>query len=344
MIEEQQKQKSNKKQVERKLKGVERFTLSYDASDNEYAQHKINAHNLVSVVQKMITLIERSDKLLNGQKKTVEIFLQAPDTGAVVKEGSLQIPFAIEVYEYISTVQDVVTTLETKDIFMALGIGVPTAGTAYGVFKDIFRTQGEPVINVKTQSGSDEVELLTENTKIKTSKETAILMQDDEIRRAIKDLTVAPLVNKANAVFKIKREETTEEQGETKTEGAVAVEIESGKEIETLTKLSERIFQEPKVELKPEQLITITQINFSSGESGWRMKFEEKERAVLLKDVAFIASINADKASFRKGDWLKVNLKIVKTFGTQTKTTYIITEVLEHLVGKDRKLTENQDE
>lgn len=340
MTEKQQKQKSNKKQVERKLKGVERFTLSYDASDNEYAEHKINAHNLVKVVQEMITLIERSDKLLNGKQKTVEIFLQAPDTGTVVKEGSLQIPFAIEVYEYISTAKNLVTTLETKDIFMALGISISSAVT-YGVFKDIFRTKGEPIIDVKTQDGSNEVELLTENTKIKTSKETAILMQDDEIRRAIKNLTVAPLANKADAVFKIKREEIIEEQGEITTEEMIAVEIESGKEIETLTTLSERIVQEPEVELKSEQLITITQINFSSGESGWRMNFEEKERAVLLKDVAFIASINADKASFRKGDWLKVNLKIVKTFGTQTKTTYIITEVLEHLVSEDRKLTEN---
>lgn len=340
----QQKKSSAKKKIERKFKGVERFTLSYDASDNEYAEHKINAHNLVKVVQEMITLIERSDKLLNGKQKTVEIFLQAPESGVVVKEGSLQIPFAVEVYEYICTVKDVVTMLETKDIFTALGLGIPSASMGYGVFKDIFRTKGEPVISVKTQDGYDEVELLTENTKIKTSKETAILMQDDEIRRAIKDLTVAPLANKTDAVFKIKREETTEEQGEITTEETVAVEIESGKQIETLTKLSERIPQEHEVEVKPEVLITITQINFSSGKSGWKMKLDGKECAVVLQDVAFMASINADQASFRKGDWLKVNLKIVKTFGTQTKTTYIITEVLDHLVSKDRKLTEKQDE
>ncbi|HHF3843031.1 TPA: hypothetical protein ACPOKU_001125 [Haemophilus influenzae] len=73
--------KKESKKVERRFKGVERFTLSYDATDNEYAEHKINAHNLVKVVQEMITLIERSDRLLNGRQKTVEIFLQAPDSG-----------------------------------------------------------------------------------------------------------------------------------------------------------------------------------------------------------------------------------------------------------------------
>lgn len=339
MAEEKQKKKETKK-VERKLKGIERFTLSYDATDNEYAEHKINAHNLVKVVQEMITLIERSDRLLNGRQKTVEIFLQAPDSGMVVKEGSLQIPFAVELYEYVCTVKDVVATVDTKDIFAALGLGIPSVSVGYGVFKDIFRTKGEPVIDVKTQDGSDEVELLTENTKITTSRDTAVLMQDPEIRRAIKDLTVTPLANKANAVFKIKSDEIVDSTDGTKEE-QVTVLIESGKEIDTLTKLSENIVQEPDVEIKSEAMVTITQINFSSGESGWKMKYDSKERAVVLRDIAFLSKINADQASFRKGDWLKVNLKIEKTFGVQTKTTYIITEVVEHLVGKDRKLTEN---
>lgn len=332
--------KKESKKVERRFKGVERFTLSYDATDKEYAEHKINAHNLVKVVQEMITLIERSDRLLNGRQKTVEIFLQAPDSGVVVKEGSLQIPFAVELYEYVCTVKDVVTTVDTKDIFVALGLGIPSVSIGYGVFKDIFRTKGEPVIDVKTQDGSDEVELLTENTKITTSRDTAVLMQDPEIRRAIKDLTVTPLANKANAVFKIKSDEIIDNSDGTKEE-QVTVLIESGKEIDTLTKLSENIVKEPDVEIQSEAMVTITQINFSSGESGWKMKYDGKERSVVLRDIAFLSKINADQASFRKGDWLKVNLKIVKTFGVQTKTIYIITEVVEHLVGKDRKLTEN---
>ncbi len=61
----------------------------------------------------------------------------------------------------------------------------------------------------------------------------------------------------------------------------------------------------------------------------------------VLQDVAFMAKVNSDQARFSKGDWLEVNLKIVKTFGAQTKTMYIITKVLDHLVSKDRKLTEN---
>ncbi|HHF0414756.1 TPA: hypothetical protein ACPHQG_001499 [Haemophilus influenzae] len=219
-------------------------------------------------------------------------------------------------------------------------MGIPSVSVGYGVFKDIFRTKGEPVIDVKTQDGSNEVELLTENTKITTSRDTAVLMQDPEIRRAIKDLTVTPLANKANAVFKIKSDEIVDSTDGTKEE-QVTVLIESGKEIDTLTKLSENIVQEPEVKIESGAMVTITQINFSSGENGWRMKFNGKERAVVLQDVAFMAKVNADQARFSKGDWLEVNLKIVKTFGAQTKTTYIITKVLDHLVSKDRKLTEN---
>ncbi len=31
-------------------------------------------------------------------------------------------------------------------------------------------------------------------------------------------------------------------------------------------------------------------------------------------------------------------------FGARTTTSYIITKVIEHLVGKERKLTDNKDE
>ncbi|TFU52978.1 hypothetical protein E4T92_00830 [Pasteurella sp. WM03] len=148
-------------------------------------------------------MIERSADYLMDEK-TVEIFLQASDSGVIVKEGSLQIPFAVELYEYACTVKDIVTTVDTKDVFAALGFCIPSASVGYGVFKDIFRTKGEPVIYVKTYNTSDEIELFTENTKIKTSRDTAVLMPDSEICRVIKDLTIVPLANKANAVFKIK--------------------------------------------------------------------------------------------------------------------------------------------
>ena len=51
------------------------------------------------------------------------------------------------------------------------------------------------------------------------------------------------------------------------------------------------------------------------------MKFNGKERAVVLQDVAFMAKVNADQARFSKGDWLEVNLKIVKTFLLTTVET-----------------------
>ncbi|HHT7859433.1 hypothetical protein [Pasteurella multocida] len=344
-IKSETKKKKTTKKIERKLKTVEHFMVSYDASDNEYAEHKINANNLVKIIQDMITLVERSDKLLNGKKKTVELFVQAPDTNVIVKEGSIQLPFAIEMYEFICTCKNVVSTIETKDVIMALGLGIPVGGIARGVFKDIFRTKGEPVLDVKTDKNSDDVEVITENTKIKTSADSAILMKDTDIRHAIKNLTVAPLFGKADASFKIKRINTSEiDNKEPAVEEQVAIHINPHKEIETLTKLSESIVQEPDIDKKNGVMIMITQLNFYSGESGWKMRYDDKERSVTLKDEAFIAKINADKASFRKGDWLKVNLKIVKTFGARTTTSYIITKVIEHLVGKERKLTDNKDE
>ena len=334
-----------KKQIERKLRTVEHFTVSYDATDEEYAHHKINARNLVKVVQDMIDLVERRDKLLNGKQKTVELYVQAPNGNAIVKEGSIAFPFAMEIFDYICTVKDVVTTIDTKDVIAALGISIPTGAVSYGVFKDILLTKGEPVIDVKTQDGSDKVEVLTENTKVTTTKETAILMQDDQIRQAIKKLTVTPLANKKDAVFKIQRTEKVENtDGKVEVQEQTTVKIESLKEIDTLTRLSETIAQEPEKKTEPEAMIMITQLNFYSGKTGWKMRYDGKERAVELQDEAFIEEINANQASFRKGDWLKVKLDIVKTFGNSTKTSYIITEVLEHLVTKDRQLVKNEDE
>ncbi|MDP8162825.1 hypothetical protein QJU89_05905 [Pasteurella skyensis] len=345
---EQNKQKkitNSKSKPERKLKKVEHFTISYDASDEEYAEHKINVHNLIKIMQDMITLVERSDSLLNGKNKTVDIYIQALDSQQIVKQGSIQIPFAMEIFEYLIQAKDTVTSMNTVDVLKALGFAIPSSATAYGLFKGLLLTKGEPVIDVKTSDNSDTVDVLTENTKLTLNKNTATLMQDGLIRQAVKNLTVTPLIQKNSGIFKIihNQELDNPDTQSTKVEETITLSIDPQQEIETLTKLSENIYPDPEEENK-EVMIMITQLNFYSGKTGWKMKFDDKERAVELQDNEFITRINANQASFRKGDWLKVNLKIVKTFGVKNKTSYIITKVLEHLVENERKLTNKKDE
>ncbi|KEZ17243.1 hypothetical protein HS327_01980 [Glaesserella parasuis] len=334
-----------KTKPKRQLKSVEHFTISYDASDEEYAEHKINAHNLVKIIQDTINLVERSDKLLNGSKKTVDIYLQPIDSKQIVKEGSIQIPFAMEVYEYMVQTKDVISSMDTVDVLKTIGWSISAVSTGYGLFKGIFSTQGEPVLDIKTSDNSDIVEVLTENTKVSVDEHTAILMKDSQIRQAVKDLTITPLISKDNGVFKILRNnKITDDSNQTEGfEESVTLEINPKERIEILSKLSENIYPEPE-EKSQEAMIMITQLNFYSGKTGWKMKFEDRERSVELQDISFINLINANQASFRKGDWLKVNLKIVKNFGLKTTTSYVITEVLEHLVSNDRKLIDYKNE
>ncbi len=42
-------------------------------SNEKYSEYKIDAHNLVEIVQNMINFVEHNDKLLNGKPKTVHI-------------------------------------------------------------------------------------------------------------------------------------------------------------------------------------------------------------------------------------------------------------------------------
>ncbi|VGM96253.1 Uncharacterised protein [uncultured Avibacterium sp.] len=323
---------------------MERFIISYDASDEEYSEHKIDAHNLIKIVQDMINLVERSDKLLNGKQKTVDIYVQAFDTKQIVREGSIQFPFSLETFEYVMQAKKMVTSMDTVDVLATLGI-IPGGAMGYGLFKNILKTNGEPVIDIKTQDDSDEVIVLTENTKTVTNENVAVLMQDSKIRESVKDLVVAPLINKDNGVFKIIRSDHVidEDTQEEKIEEDVVLSVKPKQQIETFSNLTENIYPDPE-ESETEEMIVITQLNFYSGKSGWKMKLNDKERAVELQDIEFINKINANQASFRKGDWLKVSLKTIKTFGNTTKTSYIITEVLDHLVNPDRKLTDNDDE
>lgn len=337
-----QTKKVKKAEPERKLKSVEHFSISYNASDEEYAEHKIDARNLVQIVQDTVNLIERSDKLLNGKQKTVKVYIQALDTNQIVKQGSIQFPFAVEIYEYVQQMATTLTTIETKDVLETIGI-LSTAYT-YGLFKGIFSTKGEPVLDIKTQDNSNEVEIITEHTKYTTDENTAVLMQDSQIRQSIKDLTLAPLFQKKDGRFKIIRQDETHnpETLENKIEETITLNFKPENFIDTLSTLSENVYPDPEV--KEEQLITITQLNFSTGKTGWKMKLNGKERNVEVQDVAFMNAINNNQASFRKGDWLKVKLKSIKTFGQTTRTSYIILDVIEHLVEEDRKLTEQNNE
>lgn len=339
-----QTKKVKKAEPERKLKSVEHFSISYDASDEEYAEHKIDARNLVKIVQDTVNLIERSDKLLNGKQKTVKVYIQALDTNQIVKQGSIQFPFAVEIYEYVQQIATTFTTMETKNVLETIGI-LGTASSTYGLFKGIFSTKGEPVLDIKTQDNSNEVEIITEQTKYTTDENTAVLMQDSQIRQSIKDLTLAPLLQKKDGRFKIIRQDETHnpETQESKIEETVTLNFEPEAFIDTLSTLSENVYPDPEVK-EEEELITITQLNFSTGKTGWKMKLNGKERNVELQDNAFMNAINNNQASFRKGDWLKVKLKSIKTFGQTTRTSYIITYVIEHLVEEDRKLTEKNNE
>ncbi|WP_439294595.1 hypothetical protein [Lonepinella sp. BR2882] len=339
------KKQANKTKLERKLKRIEHFAISYDATDEEYSAHKIKAENLVKILQETISLVKRSDKLLNGSRQTVEIYTQNIDSNQIIRNGSVQIPFAIEVYEYVAQAMSTVSVIDTKDVLKALGFSIATGAVGFGVFKGIFSTNGEPVLDVRTMDNSNEVEILTENTKYSTDSDTAILMQDSQIRQAIKNLTVEPLLAKQHGSFKIIQQNKTinEETQKAEVKETVTLSFKPEDKIDTLTKLSENVYPDPEIS-ETEEVIKITQINFSTGKSGWKILLNGKERNVELRDVAFIDSINANEASFRKGDWLKVKLQSIKTFGTTVRTSYIITEVMEHLVEQNRKLIGKNNE
>lgn len=284
------------------------FSISYDAINSEFTDHSIDAFQLAESIHSVAEMIDKADKVLNGEHSTVKVMVNAP-----AKEGSLCVDF--ETVQLVQNAVDVVKTLGLAG-FSAATFG----GTALSLVNQL---QRKKVLEVEEDVNNNSAVITLKDEVINCSRDVAKLVTDPTIRAAMHKLIDKPLYGKDSPIFKIKS-------------GEEVVEIE-GEEISTFTPLQARTLVKSENETV-ERNISFTQVNFS-GPTGWKMSYHGETPSVRMEDEAFLTRVKGSQAKFSKDDLFVVKMDVIRTESPRGNTTrYIIKEVLRHRPADGKKI------
>ncbi|WP_233986042.1 hypothetical protein [Pectobacterium versatile] len=285
---------------------IERFSIFYDADDEELSEHKMDAQHLGLAIQQVALMIKQADRLLNDGEELIDVKVTVP-----AQEGSFAVEFALYAASHV------------QQILPVLGL---MGGGALALAQ---RLKNKKVVNVRTEDDSDQavitVEYRGQQEDIVCDKDEALLATDAVIRKAYNEVITLPLANKNAPVFRVEVED----------EEVLRLDGDDDVVFAPLPRKSLTYENTERVEV----VVGLTQVNFTSS-AGWRMKYLDEDRAVKMEDTAFMQSVRANQQAFVKGDLFSVRLRIKtteKANGGMT-TSYSIEEVYRHLAGEERRL------
>lgn len=286
-----------------------KFSISYDADNSTFTKHSIDALQLADSIKSIAEMINKADKLLNGDESTVKVMVNAP-----AKEGSLCIDF--ETIQFTAQSIDVVKELG----FYALGCS-SFAGSALSIIQ---RLKKKKVIELTEDVTSQESTILVSGGEtIKCSATVAQLVTDPTIRQAMNTLIQRPLEGKEEPIFKV-------------ISGDKEV-IIKGDETESFTPLQARTLVKSKTETV-ERNISFSQVNFQ-GSNGWKMIYRNEKLSVKMEDDTFLTKVKDSEAKFSKDDLFVVKLNITRTESPRGNTTrYAISQVIRHRAASESKI------
>ena len=318
---------------QKKKNDIVRFTVSYDAKDNEYAKHRIDADQLIEIVTNMKELINRADRTIHRRQSTVKLYLQAP-----VQSGSVEVPFLLD------NASNAMAVLEY--LGFAAGAAVTTF-TGKGVLDVIKKTKGKSILEVKTTDKSNEATLVLDGKELTVDKKVARLVTNSKLRENIQQIVSVALEGKIEPKFKVKLFEEPLEDNNEQLNEVVAKEVRTVEFEQSQVKMIENmdISLVPEIHTEEkEATIALTQISFTGSEKGWKMSYNGKtDVSVELLDENFIKKINKNTASFRKGDLFNVTLRITtRITGKRETVRYSIVKVKNHMASADRKIVSDQ--
>ncbi len=291
------------------LHEVERFSIFYDANDDELAVHQMDALALGQAIQQVALMVRQADQLLNDGEQTVDLRVTVP-----AEEGSFAVEFAL------------FALANAKAILPALGFSL-LGGGALGIAN---RLKNNRVINIHTEDSNPNAVITFEDdgqiSSIECPKDEALLATDAVIRRAYNEIITQPLVNKDSPRFRVE------------VEGREVLRLED-EETQKFTPLPRQSLTFEHVETQ-DAVVALTQVNFTSV-TGWKMRYHDEERAVRMEDAAFMEAVLTNQRSFVKGDLFSVRLRVttVERANASVRTSYAIEEVYRHLADEDRRLT-----
>ncbi|HBN5549422.1 TPA: hypothetical protein OUB89_000975 [Proteus mirabilis] len=286
-----------------------KFSIFYDAEDNGFSNHKMNAYDLGTSIVEIAKMMYKADEILNGNNKSIELQVTAP-----AREGSFAIDFLVKYFNDKSV-----------DVLKYLGFSEESSSLKFGDALTLAKSlKGERIISVITETGSDVAKLELDGREVTCDKLVAKLVSNPDIRQAMNEVITQPLMGKNSPVFRV----------EVNDKEVLKIENTDTQEFTPLPKNSLNHVASKVVTAN----ITITQVNFES-QNGWKMRYDDKERAVKMADESFLKRVNDNTKSFTKGDMLEVELEIAdKTTARSERTQYTIIRVIRHRAIAERKL------
>ncbi|MBD2805590.1 hypothetical protein ID855_12985 [Xenorhabdus sp. ZM] len=288
---------------------IKQFSVFYDAQDNGFNTHKMNAYDLGMSILEIAKMVHKADKLLNGDAKSIELQVTAP-----AREGSFAIDF---IAKFINN--------KSVDVLKYLGFSEESANLKYGDALTLARSlKGERIISIVTETGSDIAKIELDDREVECDKFVASLVANNEIRQAMNEVITQPLSGKNSPIFRV----------EVNGREIIKLEGESTQDYIPLPKNSLSHSSSRRITTN----VSIIQVNFES-ETGWRMLYDGKPLTVKMGDESFMARVKDNVKSFTKGDMFEVELEIInKTTAKSNSTQYIITRVIRHRALAERRL------
>ncbi len=267
-------------------------------------------------------LIQKANSLLNGETTSVRVQVKSD-----FRRGSFLVNFVVDqsMLEQAKNfllqhpnIKDAKEILETIFFY----VGMPT-GAVSGLFKLIKFLRNKKPDSITIEDKTSTVNFVLGDQHLTTNKNTYILFQDPEARRAASTL-VEPL----------------------NREGVETLEIRRGDEVETVNKEEAQAFtfglQEGEMLLDnvTESWLSIISLSFNP-EHKWRFTTGGSVFTARIIDHDFWGRVHKHEEKFEEGDQLRVALR-TSTYrdpvGT-LRTTYVIERVVEHRnIPKQRRL------
>ncbi|PIT21783.1 hypothetical protein [Snodgrassella alvi] len=280
-----------------------KFSISYDAEDQQLSEHRMDAMLLSKSIDSVARLIKLADEILHNKNQVnLQTYVTSP-----AKEGSLIVNFLMLL----------LNPEVAKMILNVLGFISITSSPTLGLFRALRKINGKEILRIYT-SNDDETSIieLSDGEEIKVDKNLGQLIASSKVREYVKDIVSVPLNNRNQPVFKILNEEQKIElQFDDK-------DVQAIKQVKTNT-----------ISSKTEKLTvyaSFSQINFDS-DSGWKINLDgQKPVAVDLEDQDFFYSIRASMQTVKRHDVFKIVLEATTSnVGLNTvKKKYKVLQVL----------------
>ena len=279
-----------------------KFSVSYDADDNQLSEHRMDAELLASAIKNVAQLVKHADEVLYGENRHIRTYVTAP-----AKEGSLEV-------EFIALLIDPAIA---QNILSALGFIAPVGAIAGGVFKALREISGKEIIEVHTSDDEKEATVhLSDGTALSLPKDVAALTASPQIRTHIKQIVSAPLYHRNTPVFKIKNEDE-------------AIELKfDDSDIRAIQKVKTKALP-PRID-KITTKASFSRVDFD-GSKGWKLLLDGNTVVdASISDDIFLKSISANDQAFKKEDTFKIVLEITTYTNDRGKETrkYKILQVL----------------